>query len=1314
MKHFFAVLITFFILSAQVSIASEYRYRTYDVEDGLSNNKVNCILKDSKGLLWIGTPSGLNRFDGYDFKHYFSVKDDTTTLANNHIESIQEDPRGNMLIECGGTYVIYDRKRDRFKRGVASILKTYGVDITPSKIFIDKSNTVWIHDNYNGVFYIPNGSKKAYQVVDAKRLLTKFPVSHILQVDNTICFINKRGAIVAVNGKTHKIEWENESIQRTYPQFGLQNYSGFVDRQNRIWISSVDGLWVYNASLRKWDEKMTNAVKNLKIVSAITQDKAGNIWIGQDQYGLSILNTKTSTFLPLKSAEHLDNKTIVSLYADNDGNVWVGTYKTGLYQYNENMFKSNLYEFPDVNCIADAGQNVAWIGTDAGALIRWNRSTLESESYSVGNPVVSICADNDGSVWIGTYRGGLKHFVNGAMKTYGVTEGLATNNVWSVVSDEKGGLWIGTLGGGLQYFTPSTGKFVTYNTDNSALIDNFINTLSLTDEGKLYIGTTQGVAVMNVNTRTISHTLGKNDGTKSFYTPNIVQLYEDSRSLLWIATPDALYVYDKDTDYVQPIDLTMPFRSPYVLGLTEDKQGDIWASVGSNVIKIHVTADVQTGKLNTATSFYTQSDGLQSSDFNQRSLCRMSDGEILIGGLYGVNSFVPHLIKYDRRAPKVLFVDMRLFGQPVKVGEEYNGNVILDESITEAKKVNLSYSQNDFTIYFSTDSHVTPEKTVYYYRLVGFNSDWMQCAPDMHQVTYTNLTPGTYTLEVKAVNNDGTESKEIASLVIEIHPPFWLSAWAKACYVLLFILSIFYAIRIVKRREQRKYNEQKKAELSKQQEELAQMKFQFFTNISHELRTPLTLIISPLEAMIRESKNKEQSTRLQIMFKNASRLLYLVNQLLDFRKNEQVGLKFLPVEGDVVSFTKNLCDTFKGYSENQHVQLTFFSSHDRLHMLFDGDKYSKIILNLLSNAFKFTPDGGRVDVALSTDAENLVVKVADTGIGIDDAEKEHVFEGFYQTNTTKSSGSGIGLYLVKEYAKLHDGTVKIVDNVGGGSVFIVTIPIRHKTVESIAEISEQQEVVDASSRRVVLIVDDNTDLLTFLSGELSNYYTVETATNGLVALEMMEKHVPDIIISDIMMPEMDGIELCRRIKSNEKYSSIPLIMLSAKHDEQAKVEGLTIGADDYVTKPFNCDLLKLRIKKLLELSQKGVHRSHIEPEPSEIEVTSLDEKLIESAVKYVEKNMERPDLSVEELSRELGMSRVHLYKRMRQITGKTPTEFIRVIRLKRAAQLLRESQLNVSEIAYQVGYNNPKYFATYFKQEFGVLPSVYQTQQSKK
>jgi signal transduction histidine kinase/ligand-binding sensor domain-containing protein/DNA-binding response OmpR family regulator len=1307
-------------LIAIVSIichAQEFRYRHYDVETGLSNNKVNCIYKDSKGLLWIGTPSGLNRFDGYSFRSFFSVSGDTTTLAGSHIESIQEDSKGNLLIGCNGTFSIYQRKTDSFIRNINSVVKRYGLDVYPTHMLIDRDRTIWMHDTYNGAFYITPGEGRGKQVDDPQHLLTKYPISDIVQIESTVCFINKRGNIIAVNAKTHKIQWYDNTIERNCPTLRQQDYSGYCDRQNRLWISSIDGMWVYNYQQQKWDEQLSGVAKGLTIVRAVTQDARGNIWIGQDQCGLTVLNPKTLTYLPMNNTERMGNKTISALYTDNEGNVWIGTYKKGLYQFNEDMFKFNLYDFPDVNCIAEDGGGIVWIGTDSGALIRWNRKTAETATYNdmadSNKPIVGLCTTDDGSVWIGTYRGGLKRFSNGKFTDYGRKNGLTSDNIWAICKAENGCLWLGTLGGGLQHFNPTTGEIITYDTGNSGLIDNYINTLHLSKSGKLYIGTTQGVSVMDVATHKIVSKLGNHDGSKSFSTPNIDQLCEDSRGLLWIATPEGLYIFDNQANSIKSVSLSSGFKSQYVLGLVEDKQGDMWASVGSTIINIKVKRNGN-GALTFTPHTYTQSDGLQASDFNQRSFCRMDNGGILVGGLYGINSFTPSKIKSDRRAPKVFFVEMTLFDQNVKVGEHYDGMTVLRESLSESATVNLKYSQNQFTVYFATDSYVSPEKTTYYYRLQGFNSEWMQCPTNLHQATYTNLTPGTYTLEVKAVNNDGTESESVARLEIIIHPPFWLTGWAKVLYVLLILFAIYLIIRYIKRHERKRYIEQKKAEAAKQEEKLAQMKFQFFTNISHELRTPLTLILSPLEAMLKENNSDKQHDRLEIMHNNANRLLHLVNQLLDFRKNEIAGLKFVPIEGDVVSFTKNICDTFSGYSEDKHVQLTYFASCEKLPMLFDGDKLSKILLNLLSNAFKFTPDGGRVDVALTVEGSNLIIKVADTGIGIADADKERIFETFYQTDTTKSSGSGIGLSLVSEYVKLHDGTVKVVDNVGGGSVFIVAIPIRHQaskgTDTAVAATNDDVLATDdkANNKPVALVVDDNVDLQNFLRGELSDKYCVMTASNGRIALEKMAQRQPDIILTDLMMPEMDGIELCRRVKSDEKYAAIPLIVISAKHDEQAKVEGLTLGADDYITKPFNCDLLMLRMKKLIELSHKGVQRTLIEPEPTPIQVTSLDEKLIEAAVKYVEANMDRADLSVEELSRELGMSRVHLYKRMRQVTGKTPTEFIRILRLKRAAQLLRESQLNVSEIAYKVGFNNPKYFSNYFKEEFGVLPSVYQ------
>ena len=616
----------------------------------------------------------------------------------------------------------------------------------------------------------------------------------------------------------------------------------------------------------------------------------------------------------------------------------------------------------------------------------------------------------------------------------------------------------------------------------------------------------------------------------------------------------------------------------------------------------------------------------------------------------------------------------------------------------------------------------------------------------MHRVTYTNLAPGTYILKVKATNSDGYAGTEEASLKIVILPPFWMTPWAYIVYALLIVGVVSFSLYAVQRRERNKFRIRQIEEDAKKREELSQMKFRFFTNVSHELRTPLTLIISPMESMMKEITDEKLHGKLQLMYRNAQRLLNLVNQLLDFRKNEMAGLHLTLSEGDIVAYVRSICASFLMLSEKKHVHLTFFSAMESLNMSFDEDKIGKVVMNLLSNAFKFTPDGGRVDVALEMSKEmsgRLLIKVSDTGVGIRDEDKERIFERFYQVEQEEpehqSTGSGIGLSLVRDFVTLHEGTVRVVDNVGSGSVFLVELPVKHvrvsppKPAPLTEEVEEHEELLpgmeeealsvdllddmedneDEKEKPLALIVDDNEDLVAFMKDSLSLYFRIQSASNGREAWQKISELMPDIIVSDVMMPEMDGNELCRWVKTDKRTSDIPMILLTARQAVEDKVEGLTIGADDYVTKPFNVEILILRMRKLIDLSKKRKAKSLIDPEPSEIAITSLDEKLVENAIKYVEANIGRCDLSVEELSRGLGMSRVHLYKKLLQITGKTPIEFIRVIRLKRAAQMLRESQQNVSEIAYQLGFNNPKYFSKYFKDEFGVLPSVYQEREGR-
>ena len=648
----------------------------------------------------------------------------------------------------------------------------------------------------------------------------------------------------------------------------------------------------------------------------------------------------------------------------------------------------------------------------------------------------------------------------------------------------------------------------------------------------------------------------------------------------------------------------------------------------------------------------------------------LDDGSIVVGKVDGLVSFSPSELLSESVRGHVLFVDR-------------------DTKAT----FRLPFSQKVFSAHVMTDRYDYPVRPVFEYSLGG---EWIGVEGNL--VTLTNLYPGSYDLVVRIAGTDTVS--EPLHLVVE--PPFWRSLPAILIYVLALLGLVGLLALAFMRREREKFHIRQLEEDSRRTEEVFQMKERFFTNVSHDLRTPLTLIISPLDEMVSAETDPAKKSSLQMISRNANRLLGLVNQLLDFRKSEMAAQNLSLEDGDVVQFLRETCDSFGQISEGRDIPLSFFSTEETLSMAFDRDKLGKVMMNLLSNAFKFTPDGGRVEVFLYRTGGTLEIRVCDTGIGIPDSEKSNIFKRFYQVGNS-TQGTGIGLSLVHDFVSLHGGEVSVHDNIGGGSVFVVKLPIRQHTVSETESLVEE-EVRDLPA---VLVVDDSADFREFMSNSLRLQYRVLQAENGEQALQMINDEAPDLVLSDVMMPVMDGNELCQRIKSDPLTTNIPVILLTAKAGTESVVEGLKTGADDYVTKPFNMTVLLLRIGKLIErtrLKKSGL----LDPTPEEIVITPVDEQLVGKAVQYVEDRMSDPQLSVEDLASHMGMARVTLYKKLLQITGKAPLEFIRTVRMKRAAQLLRESQMRVSEIAYSVGYNNPKIFAKHFKDEFGMLPSTYQ------
>ncbi len=1375
MKLFRFILLPFFSLCFYPSLLgqSSFLFKQLEVRDGLSHNQINHIFKDSRGFMWFSTASGLNRYDGYKFKVFFHNPNNDYSLPDNFVRNVQEDIDGRLWIHTANGYVVFNPDREKFERS-QDLLYEMGITNPVDLIFIDKDKNMWCYANSFGFYrYRPDTGKSVFFPQNGQPgQLSSGIVTDIKESDESYLFVFQSGLIQYMDKNSLQVSSTDYYLQQQQ-KANAHNYQAFVDADNDVWIYSDSplGTWLYLSRQNEWKHlgtKQSDSPFSLSsdMIQDIMQDPNGLIWMATDHGGIDIIDKKSDMLTNLRNRPHdersIAHNSINCIYTDNTGIIWIGTYKNGISYYSESIYKFGIEHLnyfnkidnfkPDVNSIIKDDRGIIWIGTNGSGLVRLdtrNKSYPVYNHYSSGNSsltdnvIVSLCAAKDGRLWIGTYLSGMDCFDGKKFTHYrhdpGNLNSLANDNVWSVVEDSDGMIWIGTLGSGLQKFNPQNGQFTTFdNSSRQQLSSEFISSLFLGKNNQLILGTAIGITIFDIQTGHSEILTGNRKGDQPFTNLNVNHAYEDSRGLVWVGTRSGLNIWDPGQDKITQLYKNDGMADNVISGIIEDNQHNMWISTSNGVSNIIMDVDPETGGYHLSFVNYNEVDGLQSHEFNLRSVFKSSDGEIMLGGTNGFNIFNPENIRYNTSQPRVLFTGLKLFNEDVLVGAEYKGNRILPSELNRVKEVTFRYGQNVFSVDFSAMNYILPEKTTYAYMLEGFNTDWLIIDNGIHSVTYTNLAPGKYTLRVKAANSDGFWSEESTALPIRIKPPFWLSTGAYFVYAFLLISILLLARYMIIRNEQQKYT-MKQIELEAQRKhEMDDMKLRFFTNVSHDLRTPLTLIISPLENMMKSEADDHQRHQLSLIHKNAIRLLNMVNQLLDFRKSDVNEHSLNLSYGDIISFLKNSCTPFIEYAEKKNIRLTFFSSVDELRMVFDEDKMRKIMMNLLSNAIKFTEKNGTVDVLVkllpkngNTDPEQMEIRIIDTGIGIKDDEKKRIFERFYQGKARNEDfpGSGIGLHIVKEFVSICKGSIDVYDNAPKGSMFVLQFPVdrlkyivsqsgemeekQQEIPEDLPDVEENGEAPDRNETRI-LLVDDNDDFRYFMKDTLKKDFSLLEASNGRDAWEKILEYSPDIIISDVMMPEMDGYELCEKVKNDVRTSHIPLILLTAHTAQEQELRGLETGADDYITKPFNFDILMLRILKILELRSYRQNRfkNQMKIEPAEITITPLDEKLIKNAIKLVEDNISDSEFSVERLSRELGISRVHLYKKMMSVTGKSPIEFIRIIRLKRAAQLLRESQLNISEIAYQVGINNPKIFSKYFKEEFDVLPSQYQNNAS--
>ncbi len=1362
MKNTIFILITFFCLSPEI-FAQRYSFKRIDTHNGLINNHVSSLLADSKGFIWIGTQSGLCRFDGANVKFFRRIEGDSTSLIHDDIFRISELPNGKLYVSTTNGDCIYNPLTESFERNLNRGKAYFGItsDIVVFKTKKDKQSRFWVMTEKQGIYCLERGKTTKIIIKNQKTDLTDLAINS----DGNVWLSFHGGHLILIDSKSHKIIREYYLPKQTL-YTDLNYIKLFVDNSNDLWVYSLNnikGVFLINnktGKMRQFDK--SNGFSNM--INAVTQDKNGLIWIGTDHDGVILTNKETNDLTLLKNSEFdersLSQDVVTSLMTDAQGIVWVGTFKEGLNYYHPDLFQfeqwhreplnSNSLPVNDVNCIYEDNSENIWMGTNGNGLIYYDRKTRKFTSlngnntpgFQAGNIVLSLHQTKDGKMFIGTYLNGLyifdgKQYSNYQAQKIG-SEYSVIRNIWAINEDIKGRIWVATLGGGVCLFNPKLKQFETLQLDYPYNIPIVYSTAVDSDKrGYLYIATTTGLVIYDTNKNKPVKYLTTKDGIGGVY---ISTVKIDSRGLVWIGSAGGVSVYDPVKESILKFNAGFELPETSVRRIEEDKMGGIWISTPLNITHVRVDG-VDNGELNCQSSIYDQSYGITQGTYNNLSSCITKRGELYFGSSKGVTRFNPEKIKPVRLSPKVIITDFQIFNNSIRPGELYQNRIVLNNSLLHKQEIDLYHNDQVFSIEFAVLDFFHPSKHKYSYKLEGFDDNWVTADPNFRKATYTQLPPGRYKFKVRVASNANDWIEQDTTLVIHVNPPFWRTNFAYFVYLTLLILALVFIRRRMLQAERDRYAREQEKKDAQRKHEIDEMKVNFVTNVSHEFRTPLALLMLPLEKLMDEETNSEKKKQLLSIYVNAKRLLNLANTLLDLQKLDSGKMKASYTMVDFVAFCRNICSSFTQLYDSKKINFTLSAEMEDLSIYLDQDLMQKVVFNLLSNAFKFTTEGGRVSVLLGIEQRVLdgesrsfaKVQVSDSGIGIPVENQKSVFERFFQNELPAymvNQGSGIGLSMVKEFVELHNGLIELQSEVGKGSVFSVLLPLDESLSITETHSLEREEIIlsdnpvlDDEGSLVgtrkhlptMLLVEDNNDFRFYLKENLKDRFVVFEATNGKEGYEQAISILPDIIVSDVMMPLMNGLELCKKLKSGQATSHIPVILLTARASQDQNIEGLESGADDFITKPFNLSILLLRIKNLISQREKIQKQfmKHIEVNPSEITVTSMDEQLIVKAIEIVEKNIEDPDFTVEELSRLLDMSRMQLYKKVLAITGKTPVEFIRTIRMKRALQLIKQGQYTIAEVTYKVGYNNPKYFAKFFKKEFGVLPSYYKTKKNQ-
>ena len=1354
------MLINAFVCFLPVSAqAPKLKFSHINSFQGLSNSTVEAIYQDHRGFIWFGTRDGLNRYDGYQITVFKNNTGDAGSISDDYIRCIYEDSNHELWIGTSNglnRFNQFKNKFTRFKYQAGSKLCISGNTI--NCIYNDRQGNLWI-GTADGCLnlYLPKTNSFAHFYNQ-----TRSAVNYIYEDSKSDLWIGTANGLNSFDRNKHT--FSADIHLNGYSAVNLPVNTIQEDYQHNLWLGIENGglmlLNFKNHTIKRYQHQQNNAgsLANDQ-VKCLLVDRKGNIWAGGINGGLSFFNPQNNSFANYQNESEnpgsLSQRTVSSIFEDDQSNLWVGTHRAGvnLYTPKANKFKllqnepdNNSLSYNDVRTFCEDEQHQIWIGTDGGGINIYNpvKNTFKYYRNNPGNSqslaadaVLDIYKAEERKVWISTWGGGLncldkttgnfRRFTNNpADQTT-----ISSNYVQEAIKDSEGNFWVATYYGGLNLMDEQTYKFRRIKEapdKQTRILGN--NIVSLNEDGhkNLWIGTDDGgLNRYNLLTKRFSHYFNNLEKL-----PDLRVIFVDHAGRVWLGQ-NGLYLFNATKNKFDIYTDKAGLATATIKGIEEDSAGNLWISGTNGLIKFNPNS-LQFARYNIA-------DGLQGQEFEANSSLKAKNGNLYFGGVNGLNVFNPASIKANGYIPPVYITGFQVFDKMIL--PDTPGSP-LSNDIGVTKTVKLNYRQSSITLYFAALNYTATENNKYRYRLQDFDPGWH--VNNERKATYTNLAPGNYTFIITAANNDGVWNTKGTSLTISITPPFWATWWFRTMAALGLLISIYQLLRFKKNLDLRRLEESRKEEMHQQQ-------LQFFTNISHEFRTPLSLILGPLETLLQKGQSAS-SQYYEVMYRNANRLLLLINELMDFRKVETGILKLDVIQGNLPAFIAELATEFKDAANQKNIKLDVVSGAEMPAAWFDRQVLEKIILNLINNSLKYTPDKGCITIEVLDDLRNFkscyenelilknnfraaryaYIRISDNGIGISKESIQHLFERYYRI-TESHLGSGIGLAFVKSLTVLHKGDIYVYSQRHRGTDIIIGLPVSEtdyqpnekwtKTTQEggtrlesiIADYPgsntqiypEKQGLTIGKHQHRILVVEDNEEIRSFVKSSLSDLYVITEAADGNEGIAKARDEFPDLIISDVMMPGLNGVDFCRIIKEDINTCHIPFIMLTAKTNLQAEIEGIDSGADLYLPKPISINLLTLSIRNIFEQRQKLKDRylkdHHIEVR--ELVHSTKDKEFLDTLLSFIDKELSNPDLDVEQLCGAIGMSRTKLYHKIKEISGQAPNEFIRSIRLKKAIEILTHEDVLLTEVIYRVGIQTQSYFTKAFKKEYGKTPTQY-------